>query len=394
MKTLHIAIVLVGTLLTVSGVSAQSQDSIPLIQDSISLTQDSIQKRASLIKRIYKYFEGSNEDKTLTKKIDFSIIGGPHYSSDIGFGIGLVAAGLYRIDRNDLSIAPSNVSLFGDITTTGFYLLGVRGNTIIKSGKYRVDYNAYFFSMPSLYWGIGYENGMHNKETVYQRLQNNVKGDFLYRVAKNTYIGANASFSYIEGKDFKDISYLNGVDRSYVTVGVGVTALYDSRDFIPNAHSGYYAKIEQRFFPGPFGNKGSFARTEVFMNYYHPLWKGGVMAYDLHAEMNSGSVPWTQLALMGSSNRMRGYYEGRYRDRNLVEIQAELRQKVYGRSGVAVWVGGGNVFPSLKKFDFSKTLPNYGIGYRWEFKNRINVRLDYGFGRNQSGFIFNINEAF
>ena len=36
-----------------------------------------------------------------------------------------------------------------------------------------------------------------------------------------------------------------------------------------------------------------------------------------------------------------------------------------------------------------------GIGYRWEFKKNVNVRLDYGFGKNgQSGFIFNINEAF
>ena len=30
-----------------------------------------------------------------------------------------------------------------------------------------------------------------------------------------------------------------------------------------------------------------------------------------------------------------------------------------------------------------------------EFKKNVNVRLDYGFGKNgQSGFLFNINEAF
>ena len=42
-----------------------------------------------------------------------------------------------------------------------------------------------------------------------------------------------------------------------------------------------------------------------------------------------------------------------------------------------------------------RLLPNAGIGYRWEFKKDVNVRLDYGFGKGgQSGFIFNINEAF
>ena len=98
---------------------------------------------------------------------------------------------------------------------------------------------------------------------------------------------------------------------------------------------------------------------------------------------------------MGGSTRMRGYYEGRYRDKQMIEIQAELRQKIYGRSGIAVWVGAGNVFPSLNKFNPAHTLPNYGIGYRWEFKKRVNVRLDYGFGKKgQNGFLFSINEAF
>ena len=44
---------------------------------------------------------------------------------------------------------------------------------------------------------------------------------------------------------------------------------------------------------------------------------------------------------------------------------------------------------------FRTLLPNWGFGYRWEFKKNVNVRLDYGFGKpGHSGFIFNINEAF
>ena len=101
------------------------------------------------------------------------------------------------------------------------------------------------------------------------------------------------------------------------------------------------------------------------------------------------------LAALGGSARMRGYYEGRYRDKNLIETQIELRQHIWRRNGIAVWVGAGNVFPSFSGFKWGLTLPNYGIGYRWEFKNRVNVRLDYGFGKKgQSGFLFNINEAF
>ena len=43
---------------------------------------------------------------------------------------------------------------------------------------------------------------------------------------------------------------------------------------------------------------------------------------------------------------------------------------------------------------FSRILPTPAWAYRWQFKKGVNVRLDYGFSRNGTGFIFNINEAF
>ena len=106
---------------------------------------DTVVKKNNFFRQFYTYFRTANEDKTQVKDFDFSIIGGPHYSSTVKLGLGIVAAGLYRVDKNDLSIPPSNVSFFGDVTTTGFYLLGVRGNTLFKSGKYRLDFNTYFF---------------------------------------------------------------------------------------------------------------------------------------------------------------------------------------------------------------------------------------------------------
>jgi hypothetical protein len=39
-------------------------------------------------------------------------------------------------------------------------------------------------------------------------------------------------------------------------------------------------------------------------------------------------------------------------------------------------------------------LPNFGLGYRLEVQPRMNVRLDFGFGRDNFGFYFNFTEAF
>lgn len=362
--------------------------------DTLTVPSDTVAAKKGFFRKFIDYFSDANKEKPY-KKFDFSIIGGPNYSEDTKFGIGMVAAGLYRLDPSDSLLAPSDVSLYGNVSTSGFYLVGIRGNNLFPGDRYRLLYNMNFFSFPGAFWGIGYEMG-DNDDNVsqYTRQQYSVKLNFLIRTARNFYIGPIASYDYIEGKKFDRIELLEGQDRVTQTIGAGVTLAYDTRDVSTAPARGIYVKGEQRFFPAFLGNRYAFSRTDLIFDWYKAVWKGGVLAFDFHSEFNYGRVPWTMLATLGGSYRMRGYYDGRYRDRNLVEAQVELRQKVWRRNGIALWVGAGNVFHDFDTFRWSQTLPNFGVGYRWEFKKRVNVRLDLGFGRNGSGFIFNINEAF
>ena len=362
--------------------------------DTLATQSDTVAVRKGFFRKFIDYFADANKEKPY-KKFDFSIIGGPNYSEDTKFGIGMVAAGLYRLDPSDSLLAPSDVSLYGNVSTSGFYLVGIRGNNLFPGDRYRLLYNMNFFSFPGAFWGIGYEMGDNdNNVSQYTRQQYSVKLNFLIRTARNFYIGPIASYDYIEGKKFDRIELLEGQDRVTQTIGAGVTLAYDTRDVSTAPARGIYVKGEQRFFPAFLGNRYAFSRTDLIFDWYKAVWKGGVLAFDFHSEFNYGRVPWTMLATLGGSYRMRGYYDGRYRDRNLVEAQVELRQKVWRRNGIALWVGAGNVFHDFDTFRWSQTLPNFGVGYRWEFKKRVNVRLDLGFGRNGSGFIFNINEAF
>lgn len=355
---------------------------------------DSIQvEKKNIFNRIIEYFEKSNEVNN-DKRFDFSIIGGPHYSSDTKLGLGLVASGLYRIDRSDLSISPSNVSLYGDITTSGAYVIGISGNTLFPQLKYRIDADMYFSYRPTRYWGIGYDAGSNDYYSEFNDLVTEIKFDFLKKITKSTYFGITGNFRNVKGKDFEDISLLKGASDKATAVGAGLIFSYDSRDFIPNPYSGIFIKLEQIFYPKFIGSTYNFNKTEFIFRYYRKLWKGGVVAYDLQGIFNNGSIPWNMLPTMGNSHQMRGYYEGQYRDKKMIQTQIELRQNVYKRNGVALWAGAGNVFPRFSDFEWKHTLPTFGVGYRWEFKKRINVRLDYGIGRGQTGFYFNINEAF
>lgn len=369
------------------------------VTDSISSAEkvDTMALRAgkSWVNRILDYFNDSNKNKK-HKRFDFSVIGGPHYASDTKFGLGLVAAGLYRTDPNDSILPPSNISLYGDVSSVGFYMLGVRGNHIAPKGRYRIDYHLYFYSFPADFWGIGYEMGDNdaNKSDM-KRWQAQAEVSFLFRVADNFYIGPMASYDYVIGKHIERPELLQGMDQHTWNVGAGVSLVYDNRDNLTNPHRGICLNINQMFRPGFMGNDYAFSTTAFRFDAYQQLGKGTVLAEDIGANLNFGNPSWGMMAELGGTHSMRGYYEGRYRDKHSLEATVELRQHVWKRNGIVVWVGAGTIFPKFSALRSKQILPNAGVGYRWEFKKNVNVRLDYGFGKSgQSGFLFNINEAF
>lgn len=369
------------------------------VTDSISSAEkvDTMALRAgkSWVNRILDYFNDSNKNKK-HKRFDFSVIGGPHYASDTKFGLGLVAAGLYRTDPSDSILPPSNVSLYGDVSSVGFYMLGVRGNHIAPKGRYRIDYHLYFYSFPADFWGIGYEMGDNdaNKSDM-KRWQAQAEVSFLFRVADNFYIGPMASYDYVIGKHIERPELLQGMDQHTWNVGAGVSLVYDNRDNLTNPHRGICLNINQMFRPGFMGNDYAFSTTAFRFDAYQRLGKGTVLAEDIGANLNFGNPSWGMMAELGGTHSMRGYYEGRYRDKHSLEATVELRQHVWKRNGIVVWVGAGTIFPKFSELRSKQILPNAGVGYRWEFKKNVNVRLDYGFGKSgQSGFLFNINEAF
>ena len=307
-----------------------------------------------------------------------------------------MAAGLYRTNPNDTILPPSNVSLFSDVSTVGFYMLGIRGTHIFPQDKYRADYTVYFYSFPCDYWGMGYDMGNDDSnKSEMKRWQARIKGSFLFHLGSNFYIGPMVSYDYVIGKNVERPELLNGMDRHTWNLGAGFSAVYDSRDVLTYPHQGLYINLTQCFRPRFMGNDYAFCTTELQVDAYQKVWKGAILAEDFRTMLNFGNPSWGMMALLGNSNSMRGYYEGRYRDKHKMEAQVELRQHIWKRNSLTAWVGAGTVFSKFSNIRSRHILPNYGLGYRWEFKKNVNVRLDYGFGKaGQSGFLFSINEAF
>ncbi|MDE5568201.1 MAG: BamA/TamA family outer membrane protein [Muribaculaceae bacterium] len=385
-----LAVILFITLTYSALCSAQELSADTLAIDSLPNQK----QHKNLYDKVIDYFNHTNDVKP-QKDFDFSFIGGPHYSSDTKFGIGAVAAGVYRADRSDTITQPSNISIYFDATTSLFFKLGVRGTHFFPGDRRRWSYDVNFASVNTKFWGIGYENCVNNdNESKYKYLTSRVETEFVWLTLPELYIGPKIAFDYVNGRDFSKPELLNGEDHRTFNLGAGFTVQYDTRDNMTATTHGIYLKLEQLFNPRFLANKYAFSQTELTASGFHPLWRGAILAANLHARFTYGNTPWGLLSTLGGSYTMRGYFEGRYRDKSEIDICLELRQHIWRRNGAVIWVGGGTIFPEFSAIRLSRLLPNYGIGYRWEFKRFINVRLDLGFGKGQTGFIFSINEAF
>ncbi|MDM1378470.1 BamA/TamA family outer membrane protein [Myroides marinus] len=373
-------------------------NTVTFAQESTNVIEQEEQRDSTAVKkkffdRVVSYFEEAKKDKSQSK-FDLSFIGGPSYSVDTKLGLGIVASGLYRMDKEDMSLPPSDVAIYTNFTTSGFFSIGVENTTIFPNDKYRFHYDMAFKFMPSKFYGIGYDASNLGEYTKYDEYHLGLKFDILRQVLPNTYVGLVFSAQNIQSRNFQTEEVRPDTDSKDTAIGGGFIASYDSRDFIPNPSKGLFIQYEQTFYPKTLGSNKHFGNIKFTTRAYKQVWKDGLLAFDLNGEFNNGDVPWTMLSKIGGSRQMRGYFMGQYRDRKQINTQIELRQKIYNRHGVAVWGGAGNAFKNMNEFDWSHTLPTYGIGYRWEFKNRVNVRLDYGFGKGQSGFYFNIYESF
>ena len=107
---------------------------------------------------------------------------------------------------------------------------------------------------------------------------------------------------------------------------------------------------------------------------------------------------------------MRGHYLGRYRDNNLYAAQIEYRLPL-GRSnwiderhnipfwqrwGLVGFFGLGDVYGPDSNGSLSNIKSSVGLGVRYLIlpEERINIRVDFGFGSQMPGFYFGIREAF
>jgi len=275
------------------------------------------------------------------------------------------------------------------------------------------DQNRWFFlgrariqSFPLFYHGIGNDTPKEflarveaNQILIKERVLRNLKNDL--------YLGLEFDYQRLAETDFvlddpqnPNFELPLGHEGSS-NIGLGLGLIQDNRHNVLNVRKGLFSELAFLHYNPAWGSTHKFTSLISDTRVYRPMGKNNVLAMQLLGQFNFGDVPFNQLALMGGESIMRGYYYGRYRDRNQLAAQIEYRFlplpfNFTDRIGMAIFAGAGSVFNQEENLNISDFVFSGGAGLRFLLfpKKDIWTRLDFAVTEEGTGFYIFIGESF
>ena len=295
----------------------------------------------------------------------------------------------------------SNIFFDAIFTSNKQFIFDILPQIYFGKGNYYLDINFKYKIFPNSFWGIGGDTPESNKEP-YDMTSQILNVSFLKRLPPNLNFGIefiyeNYDVTEVEEEGLLAEGNILGSERAVVN-GMGFIFNLDTRDNIGSPISGALLKINAKFSSELFGATQGYNKLIADLRTYQKLTEQSIIALQLYYEGDFGDPPFQGLAAFGGGNRARGYFQGRFIDKQMYVAQAEYRYRFHSRWALAGFGLFGEVVDDPQYFfSFSNMKPSFGGGVRYKILKDQNtwVRIDIGKGIDgSSGFYFGINEAF
>ena len=148
--------------------------------------EDTVQ--ATKFRKYWNSLINGNVDRTFERKMDMSFVVAPCYTREGGVGIGGAATALYRLDKRDSTMQPSDFSISGSVTVKGFYGITLKGNNHFKGNRSRLSYLVQFQNKNLDFWGVSYDACTRNPMSGYKRQMINWESDYVYKLTSDFHI--------------------------------------------------------------------------------------------------------------------------------------------------------------------------------------------------------------
>ena len=314
-----------------------------------------------------------------------------------GFGAGAFYA--FRPSHYSENTRPSQIQIGGAYTLLNQILTYLPFQIFTNENQYQILGELGYYRFVYDYYGIGNDNPAEFRELFTVRFPR-VRLQAMKQFRSNQYFGFRYwmdSFDISETETGGELSTGNiqGSDGGLLS-GLGLVHTYDTRDKIFSSHEGWLVETVL-FHNGPLlGSDFDYSKLIIDARRFFRLRENHAIAINVYLEFTGGEAPFNQLALMGGTRRMRGYYEGRFRDKHMAVMQGEYRFPIYWRFSGVIFGGFASVNdrPDFLEPDIWRWSIGPGIRFAIDPKERINLRLDYGFTKESSGFYITVGEAF
>lgn len=323
------------------------------------------------------------------------------YVPETRFGFGAAGIHNFYFDRQDTVSPPSQLQLGVAYTQNKQILIYHTFQLFWRQRLWNLRGELGYYRYSFFFFGNG--NGQDQSfNELYHVAFPRLRAEWLRKVAPRFYVGPRIiadDFSLDQDRFDPEGQLIQGIVPGSAggrVTGVGFTAEYDARDHILLTTKGYYAAFSVYGGNGLTASDFDYVRWNADLRYFQPLHKKWTAGVQLLAAENRGEVMFMHMALLGGTKVLRGYYEGRFRDKSMLALQTELRYQMLPRWGLRAFGGAGAVGPVLADLQSQYTRWTAGGGLRFmlDKEKRVNIRLDMGFGPGSSGFYFTFGEAF
>lgn len=335
------------------------------------------------------------------KRVNFLAIPAVYVSPETNWAFGASGSVSFKTSfKNDPNTRTSIIQALGIYTLNKQYVGSLDATIYFPKEKYILYGNCSYSYFPDKFWGVGphtintdIERYSTNQLALFAHLKRKVVKRFFagliydYRHVYNMHYWAhgNIDTNFVEGREPYDLS------------GGGISLSYDTRNNTFYPSKGFFVQAQLVEYNKAIGSGYDIFKCVAEARYFRQLHKYVISATQLYAIVNDGTTPLKSLAALGGSDNLRGFYQGRFRDKVYMSLISELRFPVTEHIGFTVFGGTGNVSSSVPSFDFSSLKYSFGGGLRLAIrtKDRLNLRIDYGYSdRYNNGFYFTIGEAF
>jgi hypothetical protein len=318
----------------------------------------------------------------------------------IGSGLIVGMGYIFPLDKKDERSPPSIVGGAGMYASSGSWALGAATKLYFKEDHYRLTAMYGRGEIDYSFYGIGEAAGRLGISVPIHQGGRALLIEPLFHLKWNLFLGPRYQWRSLgvelSGKNLPPDFEFTPKELNAKTAALGFHLQQDRRNsqFYPSR--GRLIDVIGDIFHEGIGSDLNYQSYNFGLNTYSPIGTKQVLAYRAYGCAVAGDVPFYDLCFVGAHNDIRGYQSGRYQDRRLLATQLEYRLELPKRIGLAGFFGVAEVAPTVGKFNAENMLPAGGVGLRYMVarKNHLNLRFDYGVGRDGGGFYMGLGEAF